>query len=518
VPADPVGTTPVPPEHPGTHKGRDNLPKSELRYRRLFEAARDGILILEAETGTIVDANPFMCELLGYDHRDFMGKQLWEIGLFADQDANRDAYKILREKGYIRYEHLPLKTVDGREAEVEIVSNMYLEGDENVIQCNIRDITERRRLERQVQAQSEALAQVNRRKDEFLAVLSHELRNPLAAILNAAQIFHLRTEDDPTQRKAQAVVERQVGQLILLVGDLLETTRISTGVVSLHLQRCEAGEIARRAIDGVNHSLAAQHHELTVSIPPGMIWLNADPARVEQVVVNLLTNAAKYTDPGGRIELSVVREGAEVVIRVRDSGIGISPELLSRVFELFTQADRSLVRSQGGLGIGLTIVQELVKLHGGTVEARSPGLGLGSEFVVRLPAEGRPPPGERPESEPPALRVLVVDDNVDYADGVATLLRSSGYRVEVVHNGPEALRTALVFRPDVVVLDIGMPGMDGYEVARQIRQDPVLKGLRVVGVSGYRQELDSRLNREAKFDDYLMKPVVLAKLEASLRP
>lgn len=518
MPTDPDGTTPAPPEHLAAHDGRDDLPRSELRYRRLFEAARDGILILEAKAGTIIDANPFMSELLGYDHRDFLGKQLWEIGLFEDQDANRTAYDLLRENGYTRYEHLPLKTKGGQEVDVEFVSNMYLEGEANVIQCNIRDITERRRLERQVQVQSEALAEANRRKDEFLAILSHELRNPLASILNAVQIFHLRKDDEPIQAKAQAIVERQVGHLILLVDDLLETTRISTGVVTLHLERCEAGEIVRRAIDGLNHTVAAQHHELSVSIPPGLIWLNADPGRVEQVVVNLLTNAVKYTDPGGRIEVSVFREGAEVVLRVRDSGIGISPELLPRIFELFTQADRSLVRSQGGLGIGLTIVQRLVRLHGGTVEASSPGLGRGSEFVVRLPAEGVPAPGTRAEPGPPALRVLVVDDNVDYADGVAMLLRASGYRVEVVHSGPEALRAAVEFRPDVMVLDIGLPGMDGYEVARRIRQEPLLEGLRLVGMSGYRQEPEGPLSRAACFDGYLMKPVLLAKLEASLRP
>lgn len=521
MPTDPDETTPVPPERPSAHGRRaalTTLPESELRYRRLFEAARDGILVLDAGTGTIVDVNPFMVELLGYDYRDFLGKELWEIGLFEDQAASRAAYDLLRADGYIRYDHLPLKTKGGQEVEVEVVSNLYREGDADVIQCNVRDITERRRLERQVRAQAEALAEANRRKDEFLAILSHELRNPLASILNAVQIFRLHEEVDPVQGKAQAIVGRQVGRLILLVDDLLEVTRISTGAVTLHLERCEAGEIVRRAIDGMGQAAVEQSHRLSVSMPPKPIWLNVDPSRIEQVMTNLLVNAVKYTDPGGRIEASLLQEGAEMVFRVRDSGIGISAELLPRVFELFTQADRSLVRSQGGLGIGLTIVERLVKLHGGTVEAFSRGLGRGSEFVVRLPAEGDRSPGGHAEPGPRALRVLVVDDNVDYADGVAMLLRAAGYEVEVVHTGPEALRSVVDFRPDVVVLDIGLPGMDGYEVARQIRSNPALEGVRVVGVSGYRQEPEGPLTLAARFDEYLMKPVVLAKLEASLRP
>ncbi len=496
----------------------ESSPNSELRYCRLFEAARDGILILDADAGTILDANPFICHLLGYDHRDFLGKQLWEIGLFDDQDANRSAYTALREKGYIRYEHLPLKTLGGEEVEVEFVSNVYLEGGSSVIQCNIRDITERRRFERQLRMQADALEDASRRKDEFLAILSHELRNPLGSILNAVQIFHLGMGEDPVQEKAKAIVERQVGQLTLLVDDLLEATRISTGAVVIRLERCEAGEIVRRAVDGLLHAVAERGHRLSLSIRPGPIWIEADPGRIEQVVVNLVINAAKYTDPGGRIDVSVVLEGAEMVLRVRDSGIGISPELLPHVFELFTQEDRSLVRSQGGLGIGLTIVQRLVKLHGGTVEARSRGLGLGSEFVVRLPAEFGVSPGQPTEPQLHGWRVMVVDDNVDYAESIALLLRASGYQVQVVHTGPEALLAMAESRPDVVVLDIGLPGMDGYEVARRIREDSSLRGLRVVGVSGYRQEPEGQRSRAARFDDYLMKPVLLAKLEASLRP
>ena len=490
----------------------------ELRYRRLFQSARDGILILDAEDGAILDANPYMTEMLGYDHRSFLGKELWQIGLFADQVASRAAYVILRETGDIRYDHLPLKTRGGREVEVEFVSNVYIEGEAKVIQCNIRDITGRRLLERQVQEQSEVLADADRRKDEFLAILSHELRNPLASIVNAVQLFQPGKGDDAIQEKAKAIVGRQVGQLTLLVNDLLQVTRISTGAVVLRLERCEAGEIVRRAVDGLIQRMADHGHRISVSIPPGPIWIEADPGRIEQVVANLLVNAARYTDDGGQIEISVMQEGARMVLRVRDSGIGISAELLPHVFDLFTQADRSLVRSQGGLGIGLTIVQRLVRLHGGTVEAKSRGLGLGSEFVVRLQSEEGASSGQSPGPDPRRLRVLVVDDNVDYADGVAMLLQSSGYLVKVVHTGLEAVQAVVESRPDVVVLDIGLPDMDGYEVARRIREEPMFEGLRIVGVSGYRQEAEGLRSSQARFDSYLLKPVLREQLEASLRP
>jgi PAS domain S-box-containing protein len=490
---------------------------SELRYRRLFEAARGGILILDAEAGRIIDANPFMTELLGFEYGDFLGKELWEIGLFEDQEANRSAYEILREDGYIRYEHLPLRTKTGQEVEVEFVSNLYLEGDSRVIQCNIRDITARRLLEWGVQEQSEALEESSRRKDEFLAILSHELRNPLGSILNSVQLFQRSLESDSVQKQAKAIVERQVGQLIHLVDDLLEVTRISTGAVVLQLEPCDAGRIIRGAIGGMAHVVAKHGHRLIPTIPMAPIWLSADPTRIEQVVTNLIGNAVKYTDAGGRIDVSLAQEGAEMVLRVKDNGIGISPELLPRLFDLFTQADRSLVRSQGGLGIGLTIVQRLVKMHKGTVEATSPGLGRGSEFIVRLPTREFLPSEAVPPIAP-AMRILIVDDNIDYAQGIALLLLSAGYVVEVAHDGPQALQSLPYFRPDVVVLDVGLPTMDGYEVARRIREAPGHESTRIVGVSGYRQEPDGPRGQAARFDAYLMKPIILEQLEASLKP
>ena len=291
------------------------LQDSELRFRRLFQTAKDGILILDADLGTIIEANPFMCGLLGYELDDFLGKELWEIGLFRDKEANRDAYQELREKGYIRYEHLPLKTKGGDEVEVEFVSNLYMVGDRQVAQCNIRDITQRSRMEREAKAQAAALADLHRRKDEFLAMLSHELRNPLSPILNAVHLLRLQGDENLIQREARDIIERQVGQLSHLVDDLLEVARFTSGKIRLHPVRLDMRGVVERAVESARPLIDRRRHVLTVDVPEEPIWLHADPARLEQVVVNLLNNAAKYTDEGGRIWLEAperrARDGPE---------------------------------------------------------------------------------------------------------------------------------------------------------------------------------------------------------------
>jgi len=493
---------------------------SEVRYRRLFEAAKDGILILDSRTGRIIDANPFMINLLGYSHDDFTGKELWEIGLFGDKSANEAAVGELQKQGYIRYEHLPLESNRGRRVEVEIVANAYREGNHSVIQCNIRDITERSRLERKTNEQAEALIDLHRRKDEFLAMLGHELRNPLAAISNAGHLLRLEKSEDKLQQRANAIIERQVGQLTRLVDDLLEVSRITTGRIHLIQERIDLNGVVANAVETVRPLIGQRRHSLKVSVPPQPIWLYADAARLEQVVVNLLTNAAKYTDEGGHIWLSVGQEGDEAVLRVRDSGVGIASELLPHIFDLFTQAERSLDRSQGGLGIGLCLVQRLVELHGGRVEARST-LGQGSEFVVRLPVvpNSATPPSPSTEKDKPtstSLQVLVVDDNVDVAQSLTMLLEASGHDFRTAHDGPNALATALDYRPDVVLLDIGLPGMDGYEVAKKMRQQPNLKHVVLVAVSGYGHESDHRRSQEEGFDHHLVKPIDFGKLQQIL--
>jgi PAS domain S-box-containing protein len=484
-----------------------SLRDSELHYRRLFETARDAILILDGDTGKIIDANSFMEELTGYPKDYFLGKELWQIGLFEDIQESQQAFEQLQREGYIRYHHLPLRSRNQLQVEVEFISNAYDVDGKRVIQCNIRDIRDR---------QAQELADLNRRKDEFLAVLSHELRNPLAAIVNALRLLRLQNNETEVQREAREVIERQGTRLSLLVDDLLETSRMTTGRIELHRQRVAMNDIVAQAVETVRPLMEECRHKLTVSLPPEPLWLDADAVRLEQVLVNLLNNAAKYTHEGGQIWLSVQQQGDdEVVLRVRDTGIGIAPEFLPRVFDLFSQGEQAPAYSQGGLGlgIGLPLVRALVELHGGRVEVRSAGLGQGSEFVVHLPVVISPPPHPAPlptdaaTPTPGPLRVLFVDDNADMCTITSKLLESYGYQVRTAHNGIRALEMAMEDQPDVVLLDIGLPEMDGYEVARQMRQNLALQNVVLVAVTGYGLESDRARAQEAGFDHHLVKPV-----------
>ena len=521
---------------------------SETRFRRLFEAAHDGILILDAASRKITHVNPFLTDLLDYPAEYFLGKELWEIGFLVDKQSSRAAMQELYERGELRYESLPLEDRHGRKHPVEMVANVYQEDHHPVIQCNIRDISERSRLETLQRGQAAELSDLHRRKDEFLAMLSHELRSPLAPIANAVQLLGLqRASENQIQQQARGIIERQLGQLQHLVDDLLEVSRLTTGKVQLRRERVAVSGIVEGAVETVRPLIEQRRHELTVSLPPEPIWLYVDAARLEQVVVNLLTNAAKYTAEGGHVWLSVelvsgtalaaggspgniaattpaasaVPLIGECIIRVRDTGVGISPALLPRIFDLFTQAERSLDRSQGGLGIGLALVKRLTELHDGTVEASSV-LGRGSEFVVRLPV----PPTDAPfptlpvsETDQPTagpLRVLVVDDNADTVLSFSMLLKTSGHDVRTAHDGPTAVQVALDYRPDVVLLDIGLPGLNGYEVAKRLRQQPEFKNIVLVALTGYGQDSDRQTSLQAGFNHHLVKPARLAQLQQIL--
>jgi PAS domain S-box-containing protein len=497
------------------------LADSEVRYRRLFETAQDAILILDEPSGKILDANPFIEEMLGYSHAEIVGKEVWEIGMFRDAEENKAAFRELQAKGYIRYENLPLKTRDGKPIEVEFVSNVYQVDQRNVIQCNIRDITDRSRLERQTHEQAKALAELHYRKDEFLAMLSHELRNPLSAISSALHVLRLQGNENPIQQRAMTTMERQVGQLAHLVDDLLEVSRVITGRIQLQLECLDLRSIAEQAVEAVRPLIERRKHELSVSLPAEPVWVQGDPTRLEQVIVNLLNNAAKYSDEGGHVWLTVEQGDGEVeaVLRVRDTGVGIAPELLPRIFDLFTQADRTLDRSEGGLGIGLSLVQKLVELHNGKVSIHSAGLGQGSEFIVRLPALSTagqriaPAPIETAELSTQTVRVLVVDDNVDVADMIVMLLQLFGHEAKAAYSGQSALETATEYKPDVVLLDIGLPDINGYEVARQMRRQPQTKDVRLIAMTGYGQDSDRQRSQEAGCEHHLVKPVDPEKLQ-----
>ena len=383
-------------------------------------------------------------------------------------------------------------------------------------QFQIRDhLAERERA-------AEALREADRRKDEFLAVLAHELRNPLAPICNALHILRLSAQHDPATERVGEMIERQVNHMVRLVDDLLEVSRITRGKIELRKEPLEVAAIVRSAVETSRPLIDAAGHQLAVAIPPEPLTLEGDPLRLTQVVANLLNNAAKYTDHGGQIWLGVRREESQVVISVRDTGIGIPREMLPSVFGLFTQLDRQANRSQGGLGIGLTLVKSLVEMHGGNVEVHSEGTGRGSQFVVRLPlaAKGRPALIQATETKPPHLlasrRVLVVDDNRDAAESLGMLLKLLGADVHVVENGPAAFQALTAYQPSVVLLDLGMPGMDGYEVARRIRQIPDFGGVTLIALTGWGQEEDRRRSHEAGFDYHLIKPADVSTLQTLL--
>jgi signal transduction histidine kinase/CheY-like chemotaxis protein len=367
----------------------------------------------------------------------------------------------------------------------------------------------------------------DQRKNEFLAMLAHELRNPLAPISNAVHILRVSGDDPSKLAWARDLIARQLKQLVRLVDDLLDVSRITRGKIELRIETVDVGQVTAAALETSKPNIDAQHHSLSLQMPGEPLRLKGDFARVAQILSNLVNNAAKYTPKGGRISLSVTREGDEVLFRIRDSGVGIPPEFLASIFDPFTQVDRTLARSHGGLGIGLTLVQRLVEMQNGSVQVRSEGKNLGSEFTVRLPAttEAIAPVAAAGASatqspSPAGLRVLVVDDNRDVADSTASIMRMNGCDVHVAYDGKAAIEFVQRLRPDAVLLDIGLPTIDGYLVAEHIRSQPESVSTMIVAVSGYGQEQDRLRSKSVGFDYHVVKPIdptVLAGLIGSLR-
>jgi signal transduction histidine kinase len=403
-------------------------------------------------------------------------------------------------------------------------ANTELEQTNRVLQS---EVSERARAEA-------ALKEADRHKDEFLAVLAHELRNPLAPIRNAVEIMRRSSVMDPQLAWSRDVVERQVKHLTRLVDDLLDVSRITRGNINLSREPVNVATIVARAIETIAPLIAEQRHDLSVDISEEALEVEGDLTRLTQVLGNLLNNAAKYTDPGGSISVIARRVGTDVDIRVRDNGIGIPPALLPRLFQLFTQVDAAAHRAQGGLGIGLALVRQLVQMHGGSVTAYSDGPGKGSEFLIRLPLRMQRPrelmqstltPESGLNGSKPGHRILLADDNRDALDSLATLLQCDGHEVHTAGDGAEALEVAAQCRPDVVLLDIGMPKLDGYEVARRIRAEPWGKSAVLIALTGWGQDEDRRRSREVGFDSHLVKPLdpdalssLLQRLPAAVTP
>jgi two-component system CheB/CheR fusion protein len=375
------------------------------------------------------------------------------------------------------------------------------------------DITEGKRA-------AELLLDADRRKDAFLAMLSHELRNPLAPIRNSLYILERATPGSEQARRAQVIIDRQVNHMTHLIDDLLDITRITRGKVKLQRERLDLNQLALRTMEDHRSAFVNTGVELVVLPAPSAVWVDGDPTRLAQVIGNLLQNAAKFTPRDGKATLSIEALEAEALLTVRDTGSGIAPEILPHLFEAFTQAEATLDRSSGGLGLGLALVKGLVEMHGGTASAASDGPGRGASFSIRLPLA---PPATvearaaREQASASMRRVLVIEDNIDAADSLRELLELDAHQVEVAHGGPEGIEKARSFAPDVVLCDIGLPGMDGYAIARALRADPALADLHLVALSGYALPEDLDRAKKAGFDRHLAKPPALDKLEQALR-
>ncbi|HXU31901.1 MAG TPA: ATP-binding protein [Thermoanaerobaculia bacterium] len=501
-------------------------------YRLLIEQMQQGAATLTSD-GTIFFANQRLAELLGVPIGSLIGTPFRGYVAPGDRAVLADAL----DQALHGNVHREVAIQRGDEAFPAALAVSPLLVHESVLCLLVTDLTMQKRqehererlLEEQVartaaESTAAALRQADRRKDEFLAILAHELRNPLGPLRNGIQLLSLAGPLEPEVRETHEMMARQVENLVRLVDDLLDVGRVTQGMIKLRKERIDVRLVVSRAIESCREFISQRDHRLDVDLPDDPLTIDADLVRIAQVVINLLKNAAKFTPPGGTIRISAERAGSEVLIRVRDDGKGISPEMLTQVFDLFVQADPTLSRTEEGLGIGLTLSRHLTELHGGTLRATSAGLGEGSEFLIRLPLApevAAPPPqnisiAETGKPERPGRRVLIVDDNRDAASSLARLLSLWGHDVREAHNGLKVLGVAAEFRPELILLDIGLPGMNGYEVATRLRADARFREVRLIALSGYGSEQDQVRSRAAGFDAHLLKPAELGQLEEVL--
>lgn len=625
---------------------------SENRYQRLFDASREGLLLLEVRTRRVSSVNPALVGLLGLSKSELLGKALGDIGISAEQLAEDQLISELTAGRSVQLDKLAVKTRAGFCVSVAFTAEPFEAGGERYAECTFRDlsaehsvtaqlgsgeyyrsliaaapmamfacdhnaviqhynaraeelwgrapvcgvekhcgsialwledgtrlpheqspmlsvlstgeavhnvevyierpdgsrlpvlanfaalsspdgaitgtitsfvdITEGKRVEavlrdtqHSLSTSLEQLKTADRRKNEFLAMLAHELRNPLAPIRNAVQVLQL-TGGEPVQAVAK-MMERQVGQIVRMVDDLLDVSRISLGKIELRRERVGLAPVVHQAVEAAQSLIQCLEHKLSVSLSAEPIFVDGDPSRLVQILGNLLNNACKFTKQGGDIAVVVERVGSNALIRVRDSGIGIAPEQLPHVFDLFMQVDNSLERAVSGLGIGLTLVKNLVEMHGGSVQVQSDGEGLGSEFLIRLPILEVPAPVTNPASSLQSRtahtrRVLVVDDNRDAATSLSMVLELSGFETQIAYDGLQAVATAEAFLPDVLLLDIGLPKLNGYEVARHVRAEAWGASMLLIALTGWGQLEDRKKSKAAGFDLHLVKPVDIDEL------
>jgi PAS domain S-box-containing protein len=485
----------------------------------------DDAIVSKTLEGRILTWNGGATRIFGYEADEIIGKPITVIVPPELHEEENQILEKLRRGERIDHFDTVRVTKDGRRVHISLTVSPIRDAAGRVIGASkvARDVSERKHAEQALRQSEEALREADRRKDEFLALLAHELRNPLAPIRYALAANKKAGRTPEQRQQTDEIIERQVTHMTRLLDDLLDVSRITHGTLELKKRPTELTSVVATAVETARPVLDAKHHSLAVDLPKQALRLQADPVRLAQVFSNLLINAAKYTDAGGHIQLRAVQEPDEVVISVRDDGIGLSAAMLPRLFTLFSQEPEALGRAEGGLGVGLSLVRGLVTLHGGTVKARSDGPGTGSEFIVRLPvdasAETAAESAEIVDASLPdvGLKVLVVDDNRDAADACAMLLKTSGHHVQTAYTARDALQLGRTFRPHVLLLDIGMPDVDGYALAQQVRASPWGGRAALVAVTGWGQE-DDRLRAErAGFDHHLVKPIDGDTMEALLR-
>lgn len=498
---------------------RKRVESDRQMFVTLVESSTDFIGICDVE-GVPFFVNRAGLDMVGLDDIEAARKVHVQDFFFPEDQARvmDEFFPMVLKHGHgeieIRFRHF--KTGDARWMAYKVLTLTDAANEPIAFATVSQDVTERKRLEDNLRRLAVDLSNADRRKNEFLATLAHELRNPLAPMSNMLEVVKRADGDSHIIKTAHETLERQLGQMIRLVDDLLDLNRVTHDRLELRRHEVVLSSVIQQAVEVARPLIDSAGHHLTVDLPDEPIYLNADQARLSQVFGNLLNNSCKYTRPEGMVSLSAKREGDEVVVTVKDNGAGIPQDKLNSIFDMFMQVDRTSERSQGGLGIGLTLVKRLTEMHGGSIEARSAGEGQGSEFIVRLPVLNRPAmhggDGSDMGSDLQPRRILIVDDNRDSADSLAMLMEITGNKTYMAHDGIEAVEVAEKYRPEVVLLDIGLPKLDGYEVCRRMREQPWGKNIVVIALTGWGQEDDRRKSEEAGFNGHLVKPVDYDKL------